>query len=40
MESIMAATTLGGKIPIIMLCQRDGEDEKGVGIPRPKKSNS
>jgi hypothetical protein len=22
---------------MIMLCQRDGEHEKGVGIPRPQK---
>jgi hypothetical protein len=40
MESIMAATNLRGKITMIMLCQRDGEDEKGVGIPRPQTSNS
>jgi hypothetical protein len=40
MESIMAAAILRGKIAMIMLCQRDGKDEKGVGIPRPQKSNS
>jgi hypothetical protein len=40
MESIMATTNLRGKIAMIMLCQRDGKDEKGVGIPRPQKSNS
>jgi hypothetical protein len=40
MESIMAAATLRGKVAMIMLCQRDGEDEKCVAIPRPKKSNS
>jgi hypothetical protein len=40
MESIMAATNLRGKIAMIMLCQRNGEDKKGVGISRPQKSNS
>jgi hypothetical protein len=40
MESIMETTTLRGKIAMIMLCERDGEDEKGLGIPSPKKSNS
>jgi hypothetical protein len=36
MESIMAEKNLRGKIAMIMLCQRDGEDEKVVGIPRPQ----
>jgi hypothetical protein len=36
----MVATNLRGKITMIMLCQKDGEDEKGVGIPRPQKSSS
>jgi hypothetical protein len=40
MESIMAAANLRGKIAMIMLCQRGGEDKKGVNIPRPQKSNS
>jgi hypothetical protein len=40
MESIMAIEILRGKIEMIMLCRRDGEDEKGVGFPRPQKSNS
>jgi hypothetical protein len=40
MKSIMAETNLRGKIAMIMLCQRDGEDKKGVGIAMPQKSNS
>jgi hypothetical protein len=36
----MAETNLRRKIAMIMVCQRDGEDKKGVGIPRPKKSTS
>jgi hypothetical protein len=40
MESIMATKILRGKIAMIMLCKMDGEDEKGVGISRPQKSNS
>jgi hypothetical protein len=40
MESIMAATNIREKIAMIILCQRDGEDEKGVGIPRLQTSNS
>jgi hypothetical protein len=40
MESIMEAENLIGKIEMIILCQRDGKDERGVGIPRPQKSNS
>jgi hypothetical protein len=36
----MATTNLRGKIAMIMICQRDGEDKKGVGIPRPQKSTS
>jgi hypothetical protein len=38
MESLMASTNLRGKTTTIMICQRDGEDKKGVGIPRPQKS--
>jgi hypothetical protein len=34
----MAASNLRGKIEMMMICQRDGEDKEGVGIPRPKKS--
>jgi hypothetical protein len=40
MESIMAAANFRGKIAMIMLCQRDGKDERGVGNPRPQKSKS
>jgi hypothetical protein len=36
----MAAANLRGNITMIILCQRDGKDERGVGIPRPQKSNS
>jgi hypothetical protein len=40
MESLMASTNLRGRIAMIMICQRDGEDKTGVGIPRPQKSIS
>ena len=36
----MAAANIRGKIAMIMICQRDGEDKKGGGIPRPQKSIS
>ena len=40
MESLIAVANLRGKIAMIMICQRDGEDKKGVGIPKPQKSTS
>jgi hypothetical protein len=36
----METTNIRRKIEMIMICQRDREDKKGVGIPKPQKSTS
>ena len=36
----MEEENIRGKIAMIMICQRDREDKRGVGIPRPQKIQS